>query len=32
MSEGWVRVTLGTPDENRMFVAVLDEVLESTTD
>ncbi|MEE9177550.1 MAG: histidinol-phosphate transaminase [Acidimicrobiia bacterium] len=32
MSEGWVRVTLGTPAENRMFVAVLDEVLDSTTD
>ncbi len=28
MFDGWVRVTVGLPDENRKFVTVLDEVLE----
>jgi histidinol-phosphate aminotransferase len=32
MSRGWVRVTVGTGDENKMFVAVLDEVLGSAAD
>lgn len=32
MSRGWARVTVGSPDENKMFVAVLDEVLESDAD
>lgn len=29
MSGGWVRVTIGTEDENRRFVDVLDELLET---
>jgi histidinol-phosphate aminotransferase len=32
MSDGWVRVTVGSPDENRRFVTVLDEVLELRPD
>ncbi|MFV1961535.1 MAG: histidinol-phosphate transaminase [Acidimicrobiia bacterium] len=32
MSKGWARVTVGSPDENKIFVAVLDEVLESLAD
>lgn len=31
MSDGWARVTVGTEEENRRFVAVLDDVLESTS-
>jgi histidinol-phosphate aminotransferase len=27
MSRGWIRVTLGNPEENRRFVAVLDQIL-----
>jgi histidinol-phosphate aminotransferase len=30
MADGWLRVTVGSSDENRKFVTVLDEVLEST--
>lgn len=29
MSRGWVRVTIGADEENRRFVAALDEILES---
>lgn len=32
MSGGWMRVTVGTQDENRRFVEVLDEVLDTLSD
>lgn len=32
MSRGWVRVTVGTDEENRRFVAALDEILETVAD